>query len=83
MQAVIRSLAALGRFGRRLGPYLLLEILMPGGTMIAVLLFLSQRRYPGFGTWGSRIVQTLRALPESIGRMGPVSLRSPTLRSEP
>ncbi len=29
---------------RNAGPYLLLELLMPGGTLLALLLFLYQRR---------------------------------------
>ena len=29
--------------GRRLGPYSMLELLMPGGTMLALLLFLYRR----------------------------------------
>ncbi len=85
MQAVIRSLASLGRFGSRLGPYLMLEILMPGGTLIALLLFLYQRRNLRVGIWASRVAQTVEPVLESIGslgRMGPVSLRSATLRSE-
>ena len=44
MQIVISSLGMLRRFGQKLGPYLMLEILMPGGTLLALLLFLYQRR---------------------------------------
>jgi len=44
MQAVLRSLATLRRFVEALGPYLLLELLLPGGTLFAVLLFVYQRR---------------------------------------
>jgi hypothetical protein len=29
---------------KRMGPYLLLEILLPGGTLLAVLLYLYRRR---------------------------------------
>lgn len=29
---------------RRLGPYALLELLMPGGTILAILLYLYRRR---------------------------------------
>jgi hypothetical protein len=28
-----------------LGPYLMLEIFMPGGTLLALLLYLARRRY--------------------------------------
>ena len=44
MDAIIRGLGLLRRFGQRAGPYLMLEILMPGGTLLALLLFLYQRR---------------------------------------
>jgi len=43
MQIVISSLGLVRRFGQKLGPYLILEILMPGGTLLALLLFLYQR----------------------------------------
>jgi hypothetical protein len=33
----------LRRFGAKLGPYVLLELLLPGGTLFALLLFLYQR----------------------------------------
>jgi len=33
-------LEKLGRWGKKLGPYLMLEMLLPGGTLIALLLFL-------------------------------------------
>lgn len=32
--------AALRQFGARLGPYLMIELLLPGGTLIAFALFL-------------------------------------------
>jgi hypothetical protein len=44
MRIIVRSLSLLGQFGQKLGPYLLLEILLPGGTLFAFLLFLYQRR---------------------------------------
>ena len=36
------AMGALGRAARKLGPYLILEIVMPGGTLMALLLFLYQ-----------------------------------------
>jgi hypothetical protein len=39
MQAVIEHFEPLRRFGARLGPYVLLELLLPGGTLFALLLF--------------------------------------------
>lgn len=44
MQMVISALEMLRRWGQKLGPYLILEILMPGGTLLALLLFLYRRR---------------------------------------
>ena len=43
MRIVISRLGLVRRFGQKLGPYLMLEILMPGGTLLALLLFLYQR----------------------------------------
>lgn len=40
MQTVLSSLGILRRFGQSVGPYLMLEILLPGGTLLALLLFL-------------------------------------------
>jgi hypothetical protein len=42
-----------------LGPYLLLEILMPGGTLLALLLFLYRRRRLHAGTNAPRTGVTL------------------------
>ena len=40
MQRFLDILAQLRRLAQALGPYLLLEILLPGGTLFALLLFL-------------------------------------------
>jgi hypothetical protein len=48
MRNVIQGLLILRQLAQKLGPYLLLEILLPGGTLFALLLFLYQRgRLPG------------------------------------
>ena len=44
MQFVVRSVGVTWELARRLGPYLMLEILLPGGTVFALLLFLYRRR---------------------------------------
>jgi hypothetical protein len=44
MRIVISSLGILRRIGQTWGPYLMLEILLPGGTLLALLLFLYRRR---------------------------------------
>jgi hypothetical protein len=38
-----RAVGWLRRMGRKLGPYVMLELLMPGGTLLALLLFLYRR----------------------------------------
>ncbi len=47
---VMSSLGMLRRFAQKLGPYLMLEILLPGGTLMALLLFLYQRRRVNSGS---------------------------------
>ena len=44
MQMVSSSLQMLWRWAQKLGPYLILEIVMPGGTLLALLLFLYRCR---------------------------------------
>ena len=43
MRNVQPALASLRSACRRFGPYLLLELLLPGGTLMALLLYLAQR----------------------------------------
>lgn len=40
MELVTSMAASLGRIGKQLGPYLLLELLLPGGSLMALALFL-------------------------------------------
>lgn len=42
-EIVRRAIGGLRRLGRKLGPYLMLELLLPGGTLLALLLFLYRR----------------------------------------
>lgn len=44
MRVVVNCLAMLRRLGQQLGPYLILEIFLPGGTVLALLLFLYKRK---------------------------------------
>jgi len=44
MDMVVMSLDLLRRSFRRIGPYMVLEIFLPGGTLIALLLYLYCRR---------------------------------------
>ena len=43
-RTLIGQFDSLYRSGAKLGPYVLLELLLPGGTLFALLLFLYQRR---------------------------------------
>ena len=43
MQAIARIHQRWGTWARTLGPYVVLEILLPGGTLFALLLFLYRR----------------------------------------
>jgi hypothetical protein len=43
MQTVVSRLGTLRRFGQKFGPYLVVELLLPGGTLLALLLFLYRR----------------------------------------
>lgn len=44
MHIVIGYLGMLRRVGQEFGPYLMLEILLPGGTLLALLLIVYRRR---------------------------------------
>jgi hypothetical protein len=52
MQIGMRWLGIVRKFGQKVGPYLMLEMLLPGGTLLALLLFLWQRRKSASG-WGA------------------------------
>jgi hypothetical protein len=43
METLIIGLEMLRRLLPRIGPYLLVEIVLPGGTLLALLLYLYQR----------------------------------------
>jgi hypothetical protein len=63
MQMIMSGLGMLRRLGQKLGPYLMLEILLPGGTLLALLLFLYQRRRLDIRSVASRTVLAMtRAL---------------------
>jgi hypothetical protein len=51
-EAMMTRIVALGSILRGLGPFLLIELLLPGGTLIALLLYVFSRRgsYPQFET---------------------------------
>ena len=70
MQRVMDHLETLRRYGQRLGPYLMLEILLPGGSLFALMLFLYQRRKLGVGRAGSRPALTLTRVLASLVPQG-------------
>ena len=44
MDSIVKGWESVCRFGQRFGPYLLLEVLLPGGSLWAMLLYLYRRR---------------------------------------
>ena len=44
MERIMVGLARFGQWVQKWGPYLMIELVMPGGTLLALLLFLYQRR---------------------------------------
>lgn len=46
MEIVMAGLEFLRRFLQRIGPYFLVELLLPGGSLLALALFLYRRRRP-------------------------------------
>lgn len=44
MEKVMLGLARVAQLVQKWGPYLMIELVMPGGTLLALLLFLYQRR---------------------------------------
>lgn len=56
MQKFVNRFETLRGIGKELGPYVLLEVLMPGGTLLALLLFLYQRGKLNAGGLALRIM---------------------------
>jgi hypothetical protein len=88
MQIVMSWLGILRRVGEKAGPYLLLEMLLPGGTLFALLFFLYRRRKTGNGGEVQRAVAgAMRTLASVFEQriLVPVPIRvtrSTTIRSE-
>jgi hypothetical protein len=84
MQAISGWLGILGRLGQKAGPYLLLEMLLPGGTLFALLLFLYRRRKPGgVGAAQQAVAMARRTLAGIFEQrlLVPVPIRPHTQRS--
>ena len=78
MQIIMSWLGILRRFGQKAGPYLLLEVLLPGGTLLALLLFLLQRSKPDIRGSAQRAVSVvMRALASVFEQriLAPVPIR--------
>lgn len=65
MQTFMSRLQILRRFGQRVGPYLMLEMLLPGGTLLALLFFLCRRR-PEIGRAAQRAVAVVMGTLASV-----------------
>ena len=67
MRTALQMLEAVTDASRKLGPYLLLEVLLPGGTLFAMMLFVYRhpakaRRYAASGRrMASRMLANVRA----------------------
>ena len=69
MQRVMTIVGALARWARKLGPYVLLEMLLPGGTLFALLLLFYQNRKAGIGMAATRPTFAMtRALVRNAGQ---------------
>ena len=64
---LIRKVQWMGWLLRRTGPYIALEILLPGGTAFALMLYLIERR---------RMALRAGAKPTRIDRLGRVAIRN-------
>ncbi len=88
MQIVMSWLGILRRLGQKAGPYLMLEMLLPGGTLLALLLFLYQRRKPDIGRGAQRAVLVLMRTLASVFEQrilvpAPIRVTVPVSKSGP
>ena len=67
MQIVVNWLSKLRIVGQKAGPYLVLEMLMPGGTLFVLLLLLYRRRISGIG---ARSIEVVPVREMSVRRLG-------------
>jgi len=63
MESVAAWLDGLRRFVRQVGPLLLIEVLLPGGTLLALLLFLCRS---GRLRFGERATAMMTLLPAQV-----------------
>jgi hypothetical protein len=63
MDFVVRSVERVQRFGRQFGPYFLLEMVMPGGTLLALLLLLYRCKRIDIERWMRWATSAVTRLP--------------------
>lgn len=88
MRIAMSWLGIFRRTGQKAGPYLMLEMLLPGGTLLALLLFLYRRRDPDIGGGAKRaVVGAMRTLAsvfeQRILLPVPIRLTVPVSKSGP
>jgi len=80
MEIVEWMAALIRRTVERLGPYLLIEILLPGGSLLALLLFLYRRYRQRYGwraaSGSSALPLTFASMVRSVGTRSPTSVRA-------
>lgn len=77
MHIAMSWLGILRRVAQKAGPYLLVEMLMPGGTLLALLLFLYRRRKSAHAGGARRaIADAMRALTSVFGQRISVTIGS-------
>ena len=80
MEIVEWMAALIRRTVERLGPYLLIEILLPGGSLLALLLFLYRRYRQRYGwraaSGSSALPLTIASMVRSVGTRSPTSVRA-------
>ena len=82
MQWLARYFEFVRKLAQTFGPYLLVEILLPGGSLIALALFVYQRKGlpfgPGLGTVSARVRGLLKAAAIFLGQDVDSGLRRST-----
>ena len=72
MQIALNRLEKLRRVGQKFGPYLILEMLLPGGTLVALLLFLCRDgRLDTAGIAARAGLAVARTLKQGFGMLRP------------
>ena len=73
MEIVVVIFETLRRCLQRIGPYLLVELLLPGGTLLALLLFLYRRRQLRLHLAIQRLPVATRHSPAQVSCLSPAA----------